>query len=116
MLRRHTRPITREGHGSCNRQLLMKGGYFTRTRAETGKRNAAVQPIEQSEKHGEDFSRELAAVESTALMPIYHRKELLGSFVIDSKQSYFFTERWQRIVRTVPRVRWSRALWQDRCL
>jgi len=96
-LRRLTRPVTREGQGSCNPELLTKGGYFSNTRNETGRHNSLVQPIERANEYGDAFRRELEAVQSTALLPIYHGEELLGSFVIHSKQPYFFTERWQRL-------------------
>jgi len=98
-LRRRTRLVTSEGQGSCNRRVLTEGGYFTSTREETGKRNADVRPISEVDDYGTDFQQKLAAVKATALLPIYHRRDLLGSFVIDASRAYFFTERWRRIVK-----------------
>ena len=48
---------------------------------------------------GAELAARLADIDSMALLPIHHRGDLLGSFVIDANKRYFFTERWQRIAR-----------------
>jgi signal transduction histidine kinase len=96
-LRKHTRSLTRPQGGSCHHELLKAGGRITNTLEETRKLNKDVHALEKQEKYGAAFQRELDSIEATAMLPLKHVGEVLGSFVIDSRQRYFFTERRNRL-------------------
>jgi len=99
--RRRTRSVTYGEEGSCNIDLLRGGGEITNTKEESTELNRNVKAIEDIEAYGQKFSRELAALEACAMLPIYHEGEIHGSFCIDSLQPFFFTERRQRIARAL---------------
>ena len=98
-LRFRTRPVTYTTHGSCNLKLLSKGGRITHTKEETDELNRNVRAVAHEGQYGDRFLEELRSIESTAMLPLKHGEEILGSFVVDSLESYLFTERNARIVR-----------------
>ncbi len=103
-LRFQTRPVTHEGDGSCNRQLLLRGGMITNTKQETGEFNKRVESLQGGEASVVAFRQKLDEIEATAMLPLVHQDTLLGSFVIDSRQRYFFTERSQRLAENAARL------------
>jgi GAF domain-containing protein len=98
-LRFLVRPVTHLGDGSCNLKLLESGGWISNTKGKTAEWNSDVKALENADRHGRRFIAELAELEATAMLPMRHEGQLLGSFVIDSKRRYFFTERRERIAR-----------------
>ena len=97
-VRRKTRRLTRDEHGSCNRAFLAGGGTFTHTQEETRALNKNVQAIDNQEELSESLDHELRRIQSTGMLPVCDRDEnIIGSLVIDSTQPYFFTESRRRI-------------------
>jgi len=101
-LRFQTRPVTRPDHGSCKLELLEKGGIITHTQKETAELNRNVGAVVRRSLDRR-FRKGLRSIQSTALLPLRHRGDILGSFVVDSLDSYFFTER----------NGWCDSQWQD---
>jgi signal transduction histidine kinase len=98
-LRFLTRPVTYNTRGSCNFKLLMKGGRIANSPEELARLNRKVRAVVHQGRYGARFLRDLKRIESTAMLPLKHGDEILGSFVVDSLESYLFTERNARIVR-----------------
>jgi signal transduction histidine kinase len=98
-LRKRARPVTHAGEGSCDLELLSRGGRVTNRRAETRDLNKDVKAKEGPHEDRTRFEAELESLESTAMLPLVHEGKVLGSFVIDSKERYFFTERRERLAR-----------------
>jgi signal transduction histidine kinase len=99
-LRFRTRPVTHNTQGSCNLNLLrMEGGRVTHTKEQTAKLNRNVRAVGDQERHGDEFLRGLAEIQSTAMLPLKYGETILGSFVVDGLNSYLFTARNERIAR-----------------
>ena len=98
-LRFNTRPMTHASDGSCNFKLLRKGGAITNTKTQTSRLNWNVRPVVKLHPDAEEFLQGLNAIHSTAWLPLKHGDEILGSFVVDSLESYCFSERKARIVK-----------------
>ena len=103
-LHRRTRSVTGEGEGACTMSLLEADGVVTNTREETARLNAKVKAIEEAAEYGDALRRDLDELEATAILPLKHDELIFGSFVVDSKRRYFFTERCERIARTAARL------------
>lgn len=97
-LRFRTRPVTRSTHGGCNLRLLMKGDRITNSPEETARLNRNVRAVAHEAQYGDLFLRGLRRIGSTAMFPLKHGEEILGSFVVEGLESYLFTERNARIV------------------
>jgi signal transduction histidine kinase len=97
--RLRTRPVTRPGEGSCNLELLKAGGKVVNTRDQICGLNKDVKAIAGTDEDKHSFEGVLSKLEATAMLPLTHEGQVLGSFVVDSSQRYFFTERWQRLAR-----------------
>ncbi|MEN6426189.1 MAG: ATP-binding protein [Phycisphaerales bacterium] len=113
-----TRKVTTASDGGCNRTLLEEGGRVTNTREDTTELNTGVKALRDT-KYAKELQRSLALIECTALLPLQDQKDVFGSFVVDSKRRYFFTERWERIARAAARcagaiLRVKRADYENR--
>ncbi len=98
-LRRYTRPVTQISSVSLNPEALGELGQITNTKEKTKELNAGICPLTGDEAYQQAFDRELNVIESTGQFPLFADSKLLGFFIIDSKQQYFFTERLARIAR-----------------
>jgi signal transduction histidine kinase len=97
-----TRRVTTASDGGCNRRLLEEGGRVTNTREDTAELNNRVNALTDT-RYAKELQRSLGLLECTALLPLQDQKVVFGSFVVDSKRRYFFTERWERIARAAAR-------------
>ena len=101
-LRRLTRPKTTAGHaGACSQEILQAGGIVTNAGDRTAEVHRGLDAIENAAQYGTALRHEFAKIRSTAVLPLFDQNRLIGTWVVDSSQEFFFTERRLRIVEAV---------------
>ncbi|MEK7405631.1 MAG: GAF domain-containing protein, partial [Acidobacteriota bacterium] len=96
----NTRPVTRGGKdGGCTPRMLKRGGIVTHDRLEVAALHWKVMAIEKVAEYGEVLRNELDKIQATAMLPLMHAGQLVGSLVIDCLGETWFTQRRERLAR-----------------
>ncbi len=93
-----TRRMVRRADGGASAAVAAQGKIVTNTAEDTARFNQGATSVDMVPQYRHAMRGALDEIQSLMACPILGQGKVIGSFVVYSKQPYFFTERWQRIV------------------